>query len=177
VILTKDLYLRAPEISDAERCYAWLNDPRVRATLAARYAISLAAEREWLQSASLGRDSSSVHFAICLKSGDRHIGNTGLQEISRDNRSATFGIFIGDPANWGRGFGTQTTYAVCRFGFDEMNLWKIRLKVYPFNDRGIKVYEKLGFVREGVHRQELYRDGKYHDVISMGLLAGELKQP
>ncbi len=57
-----------------------------------------------------------------------------------------------------------------RFIFNEMNINKIKLHVYSFNERAIRCYEKCGFIKEGVLRQELYRDGRYYDTIVMGLL-------
>jgi RimJ/RimL family protein N-acetyltransferase len=60
-----------------------------------------------------------------------------------------------------------------RFAFEQLNLNKVRLRVYDFNLRGIKSYLKLGFKQEGVLRQELFKDGKYHDIVMMGLLREE----
>ena len=54
-----------------------------------------------------------------------------------------------------------------------MNINKIKLHVYSFNPRAIKSYEKCGFIKEGVLRQEIFRKGKYHDEIIMGLLRDE----
>jgi len=56
------------------------------------------------------------------------------------------------------------------FIFNQMNINKIKLDVYSFNERAIKSYKKSGFIIEGVLRDEIYRDGKYYDKIVMGLL-------
>jgi RimJ/RimL family protein N-acetyltransferase len=45
--------------------------------------------------------------------------------------------------------------------------------VFAFNFRAIHVYEKLGFVREGLRREVLFMDGVYHDAVVMGLLQYE----
>lgn len=60
-----------------------------------------------------------------------------------------------------------------RFIFNEMNMNKIKLHVFSFNERAKRVYEKIGFKVEGILRQELFREGRYHDVIVMGLLKSE----
>jgi len=62
------------------------------------------------------------------------------------------------------------------FAFDQMNINKLRLNVYSFNERAIKSYEKCGFIREGVLRQEIFRDGKYYDTIVMGILRAEYQK-
>ncbi|MBE0610648.1 MAG: GNAT family N-acetyltransferase, partial [Dehalococcoidia bacterium] len=70
---------------------------------------------------------------------------------------------------------TDTMRTVCRFGFEMMNLHRIQLEVYANNARARHVYEKVGFVLEGCRRQALYKFGRYHDVLVMSLLEGELR--
>lgn len=60
------------------------------------------------------------------------------------------------------------------FVFDQMNINKAKLNVYSFNKRAIKSYTKCGFQIEGTLRQEIFRDGAFHDEIVMGILRSEL---
>ena len=124
-----------------------------------------------------GQDPSKLTFAICLNEGDRHIGNCGLEAIERENGVATFGILIGEAGARGKGFGEEATRLLCRYAFDEMNLHKIRLDVHATNPGAIRTYERVGFRREGVLREEVFRRGRYIDVLRMGLLRGELAEP
>ena len=50
------------------------------------------------------------------------------------------------------------------------NLHKLKATVFAFNAGAIRCYEKCGFIREGVLRDEIYREGKYHDAIEMALI-------
>ena len=168
------LYLRAIERDDLQRCHDWMNDEDLRATLAQRYPISLAREADWIERATRGQDPSHLTFAICLFEGDRHIGNCSLEGIDRDNAVATFGILIGERDCRGRGLGEEATRTLCRYAFDELNLQKIRLDVYAANENAVKTYERAGFRKEGLLREEAYRKGRRIDVIRMGLLRGEL---
>ena len=86
------------------------------------------------------------------------------------NRLAELAILIGEKSSRGKGFGTDAVKTLCRFGFMEMGLHKITVKVFAFNTAAIRCYEKCGFVREGLLRKEYFREGKFHDVIVMGLL-------
>lgn len=61
------------------------------------------------------------------------------------------------------------------FIFNEMNINKIKLDVYSFNTRAIKCYEKLGFKKEGTLRKEIFREGKYHDILVYGMFRDEFK--
>ncbi|MBO8161851.1 MAG: GNAT family N-acetyltransferase, partial [Thermosipho sp. (in: Bacteria)] len=94
--------------------------------------------------------------------------------IDWKNSVATVGIFLGRP-HWNKGYGTDAMKVLVRFIFNEMNINKVKLSVYSFNKRGIRAYEKAGFKIEGVLREELFREGKYHDVYVMGILKNEWK--
>jgi RimJ/RimL family protein N-acetyltransferase len=59
------------------------------------------------------------------------------------------------------------------YAFYELNLHRISLKVYSMNEKAIHLYKKLGFKEEGVSREVLFREGKWHDLIHMGVLSGE----
>ena len=171
------IYLRGVERADLNRGHDWMADPDLRATLAQRYPMSLAREADWVERATRGQDTSEMSFAICLLEDDRHIGNCGLVAIDRDNRTATLGIFIGEGELRGRGLGADAVRTLCRFAFDEMDLYKIRLDVYSSNSAAIRTYEAVGFRSEGILREEAYREGRRVDMIRMGLLRGELGPP
>jgi RimJ/RimL family protein N-acetyltransferase len=176
VIRGERLYLRSIERDDLNRCHDWMNDPELRATLAQRYPMSLAQEGDWVERATRGQDPAVMTFAICLAQGDRHIGNCDLTSIDRDNGTATFGILIGEADCRGQGLGEEAARTLCRYGFDEMRLQKIRLDVHEGNP-AIKTYERVGFRREGILREEIFRRGVRLDVIRMGLLKGEILPP
>jgi RimJ/RimL family protein N-acetyltransferase len=177
VIRGDRIYLRAIERDDLHRCYAWMNDEDLTATIAMRYPMSLAREADWVERATRGQDPSELNLAICLGDGDRHIGNCGLVQIDRDNRTATLGILIGEKDCRGRGLGEEAVRLLCRWAFDEMDLRKIRLDVYANNPGAVKTYERVGFQREGLLREEVHRAGRRLDVIRMGLLREEIRPP
>ena len=60
-----------------------------------------------------------------------------------------------------------------KFAFDELNLHRVQLTVFAYNDRAIALYEKLGFQREGTFREFLHRDGARYDMYLYGLLRRE----
>jgi RimJ/RimL family protein N-acetyltransferase len=111
-------------------------------------------------------------FAIETKDG-QHIGNTNLFNVQPENRCAELGIMIGEKSCWSRGYGTDALRTLLRFGFEEMNLHRIALNVYAFNERGIACYRKVGFIEEGRMRERIYTEGAYHDLIWMSVLRRE----
>lgn len=112
-------------------------------------------------------------FVIRPLDGDDPIGLFELDGVSWTNRTTWFSIGIGEAANRGRGYGSDATQTGLAFAFQELNLWRVCLSVFSYNQPAIAMYEKLGFVREGVYREHLERDGRRYDMYLYGLLRHE----
>jgi RimJ/RimL family protein N-acetyltransferase len=125
-------------------------------------------ELEWYEEASKSKDE--FVFGIRALDDDRLLGNCSIFSIYQSSRNAEVGIYIGEPSEWGKGFGSDAMNVLVRFGFMDVNLHRIELRVFGYNARAISSYEKVGFVREAVLREALYRDGVYHDIHIMGIL-------
>lgn len=174
MIAGEHVILRAFERDDAERCYRWMNDPNIVRTLKSRYPIAFQNEIEWLERAmQVSVGDSERHFAIERKDDRTHIGNASIHEIEWVSRTAAFGLFIGEPSAWNRGFGGDAIRTLVRFAFEEMNLRKLRIGVFEYNERAKHVLEAQGFVQEGRLRQEFYREGTYHDIVILSIFRGE----
>ena len=68
---------------------------------------------------------------------------------------------MGDKEYWSKGYGSDALKLLIKFIFEEVNMNKIKLKVFSFNNRAIACYKKVGFKEEGILKKELYRSGKY----------------
>jgi RimJ/RimL family protein N-acetyltransferase len=163
--------LRPLELTDLQRAHAWINDREVTRFLSARYPISLGEEQRWLESRPPA-DFSNVGLAIETKDGV-HIGNCGLHEGQPENRKSSLGIMIGNKDYWSNGYGSDAIITLLRFGFHEMNLNRVWLHVFAFNERAIACYKKCGFLVEGTLRENAYQEGRYIDTITMGILRSE----
>jgi len=156
--------LRAFEREDVERCYRWMNDPNIVRTLKSRYPIAFTNEAEWLDRA-MQPTLNERHFAIERKDDRSHIGNASIHDIDWVSRTAWFGLFIGEPTAWNRGFGSDAIRTLVRFAFDEMNLVKLRINVFDYNEKAKHVLISHGFVEEGKLARDFYREGTYHDIV------------
>ena len=83
------------------------------------------------------------------------------------------GIVIGEKNQWGKGYGQDAIRTLLTFVFGEMNLNRIYLRVYADHALAINAYRKCGFVEEGCLRQGVYSEGRYHDMLVMGILKQE----
>ncbi len=105
----------------------------------------------------------------------RLVGLVDLVVNAWPHRDAFLGIGIGERADWGQGYGGEAMRLILRYAFDELNLRRVTLTVFEYNERAIHLYHKLGFKDEGRQRQRLRRDGRLWDVLFMGLLREEWK--
>jgi len=172
-IVGQKVYLRALEPADAPTLKVWINDPEVTRSLSVWRPMQVGDEVDFIERSS--RDPSSITLGIALKEPDRLIGTIGLHQIEWKNRSANYGIEIGESAEWGKGYGFEATRLMVRHAFMRMNLNRVSLVVYEHNTRGIRCYERAGFRREGVMRQFQFMDGRYWDAITMAVLREEWK--
>ncbi len=106
---------------------------------------------------------------------DKLVGTLGFYEIEWSNRCAWLGIGIGDPAHWGKRYGTEALQLALAYAFGELNLHRLSLSVVAYNERAIALYERAGFQREGVFREFGERDGARYDLLLYGLLQREWK--
>jgi RimJ/RimL family protein N-acetyltransferase len=167
------VYLRPLDESDAATCWAWLNDPDIRRTLAHRAGPNTESmTRAWIR--GLDQRHEQV-FAIVARDGDVHVGNGGLHAIDFIDRHATLGIVIGRKERWGEGLGTDAVRLLCRYAFDGLDLHKVSLSCYANNERGLRLYARVGFVAEGRRREQIWTEGRRVDELVLGMLRGELR--
>ena len=126
---------------------------------------------EWLE--NMQKDKSGFLFAIRPVDGQTLLGYVELDGILWSNGTAWLGLGLGERDIWGQGYGTEAALLALNFAFNELNLRRVQLTVFSYNERAIALYEKLGFVREGVFREHLQRDGRLYDMILYGLLRRE----
>ena len=154
----------AEQSSDAEaqRLRDWHEPPR---SLFRR-------EQEW-EAEQAEPDASVVSLVIVVD--ERPVGDVNLFQIDQRNRHALLGLSLWNRADRGHGYGSDAIRAILRWAFGHLNLHRVELAVDATNAQAIHVYEKLGFVSEGVRRQHHYDDGTYHDELTMAILDHEFR--
>jgi RimJ/RimL family protein N-acetyltransferase len=170
--------LRGYELSDLDLVMQWINDEEITQYLGGQmtsFPISSVAERKFIETVAMADSPTNKTFAIETIAENRFIGALSFNGIDWINRHSPIGIMIGDKSYWGRGYGTDAMRVLLRLGFDTLGLHRIWLHVYDYNPRAIACYEKCGFRREGVMRQQRFVRGEYHDTIVMGILESEYR--
>lgn len=161
---------------DIPQLARWLSDPALQrlvnpGPITPMTAQDLLSPESWLSRDRNNPDSTI--FAVRTREDDLFLGVVALSHVNAQARHAEFGINIAHPEYQGKGYGTEATELILGYGFLQLNLNRIWLRVFDYNQRAIKVYENVGFVHEGRERELIYRDGQYHDSITMGILRRE----
>ena len=168
----ENIYLRPyNELLDLDLFYFGENNQEVRETLFLHSPLSKNEAKDkmdgWISK------SENKIFTICETESNIPIGITGLYRIDFVSRVAVFYIAIYNPDFWSKGYGTETTKLVLNYSFDILNLNRIELHVSTANMKGLKAYEKAGFVIEGTLREAMYHNNEYIDFYVMAILRKE----
>lgn len=169
-IVGEKLYLRAVEESDLNDNYRqWFNDEEVcQFNSHHRFPNYKQNMEEYYE--NVIKSGDNLVLAIADKESDKHIGNVALQDIDQLNCSAELSIIIGDKEFWGRGAGKEAAKLIINHGFKSLNLRRIYCGTSVENIGMQKLAEKIGFKKEGILREALYKNGRYVDIINYGLL-------
>ena len=170
-IVGERIYLRPLEPAQDNHLYStWMNNEEIRRYFSI-YPTSDTRAKERLD--LLYKDGKHIIFGVALNSDNTLIGLVGLKDINYINQSAEFYVIIGNPAAWGKGYATEATKLMVRYGFMELNLNRIQTQDIEENIGGWRADEKAGFKYEGTLRQVILRFGKYHDVRVYSILRSE----
>lgn len=139
--------------------------------------ISEEGQKNWVR--NIGFDRTKMYFVarrqkweegVILVEDD--IGIVRIDEIDYLNDSCRIGC---DVFCWERSKGHTKGIMnlIIDFCFNQLGMNRLWLLVLDDNTKAIKAYKSVGFKKEGVQRQAIFRDGKYHDYQMYSLLKGE----
>jgi RimJ/RimL family protein N-acetyltransferase len=153
----------------------WAKDPEYLGTLESDPLFPFSAQTVKTQTENdwPADDLNNIMFAIRTLTDDKIIGFADLDYMNPIHGDTYMGIGIGEKEYWGKGYGSDAMNVLLRYAFNELDLHRVTLTVFAFNERAIRMYERTGFKIEGRHRGYLYRDGRRWDLVEMGILKNE----
>lgn len=154
------------EEDDLEELRDVINHPDVWRWVSTVEPKSLEDERAFLEEI---REDDRVTFLVA---DDGPVGTVELRLGARQDRSAELGIML-DPERHGEGIGTEAVELAVAYGFETLGLHRVWSRTDEGNEKMQRVFEKAGFEREGVQREQRYAAGEFHDMVIYGLLEGE----
>ena len=151
-----------------EQLRRWRNQPELRQYFREYRDITPAMQHSWYD--SLQNDNTQRNFAIYNE--DLLIGHCSLNHIHWVYRTAEFSIYIGSPQQRGKGYGVIALTKLLDYGFYSLNLNRIWGEVYSHNP-AFDLYLKMGFKKEGVLHQTVFKNGEYYDSYIIAILKGD----
>ncbi len=172
-LIGKNIYLRGLSVEDAQGDYpSWLNDELIcQYSEHHVYPYTKAQAIEYIE--QLPSQKDRIMLAIVDKKSDKHIGNITLLAISSLHRSAEFSILIGNKSFHGKGISKEASLLILEHGFNTMNLHRICCGTMVSNTPMQGLARSLGMVEEGIFRDEVYKDGTYHNTMRFSILKDE----
>ncbi|HET9015037.1 MAG TPA: GNAT family protein [Thermomicrobiaceae bacterium] len=169
--------LRRLHAGDGDLWVEWFGDPELNGILSSGNGVPASPEGMRQAVAHLAEDSvTRVDFTVVRNDGTP-IGAAHLADIDPWARYAEFGMFIGPPADRGRGVGQEIARLSVDFAFRELNLHKVWITIDVDNVASIRCCEKVGFHHDGVLRDHVFKGGRYVDRVLMSILRSEWPDP
>jgi RimJ/RimL family protein N-acetyltransferase len=163
--------LRPVAREDAAGLVELLSEPEVRRLTGTHEPVlpgALERAEQWYSSRA--GEGDQLCLAIVDRVTGEYVGEAVLYDLDADNSSCVFTIALVGPRAFGRGYGTEATRLILAHAFDNVGVHRVELEVYAFNPRALRVYRRVGFVREGTKRQALRWHGEWVDAEIMAVL-------
>lgn len=162
------IYLRPMTYEDTDLIVSWRNSEAVRRNFIYQELFTREGHINWIR--NMVETGKVIQMIICDAESDKLLGSVYVRDIDRKHGKAEYGIFIGEESARGRGIGTAAARLMLDYCFREEGLHRIYLRAFASNDQAIRSYEKAGFVREGLLREDVCIDGQYRDIVWMAAL-------
>jgi RimJ/RimL family protein N-acetyltransferase len=110
-----------------------------------------------------------------IEAGGERVGSLGFRVVNERNRIAEAGRFAIHPRFRGRGLGDEAARLFQRHLLVDLDMHRVELQIYGFNERAIAQAERTGYLREGVKRKAYLRHGEWQDAVLFALVRDDLE--
>ena len=169
------LTLRLPRDDDAVALFRHASDAAVTANFSWGPYVRATEALAWLRTLPAARERGEQLELAIDRHGEGLIGVISLSELSRRDRRAMVGTWLGRP-HWGTGANAEAKALVFHLAFALLGLERLGAYAAVGHERSQRALEKVGFRREGVLRHWHRHGDTVHDVVVYGLLASEWRR-
>ena len=144
------------------------NDEETKKYLGTFVLLSKYKQEQWFE--KIINDNTKMY--LIFEKNKQPIGYVRITDIDYLNKSMCVGGDI-HKKHRGKGYSQEMYNLIFDLGFKQLNMNRLWLFVLEQNERALYVYKKYGFLETGKARQAVYKNGKYHDYVSMDILKSE----
>lgn len=162
--------LRVITEDDLEKITKWRMDPEVTKYMYTDPKLSIKDQRNWFN--KINSSNEKKYWIIEIDEGI-DVGVLSINNIDYVNKSCSWAYYISDIRARGRGLGRILECNIYDYVFDELNLNKLWCEVFETNSKVIQIHQKFGTKIEGVLKEQIYKNGSYHNVVRMAILKSE----
>lgn len=167
-----NLCFRTPVMEDAEALMLLKNNEKAAFLLGGiHHSYSLDDIINWINYHN--NNSEEVLLIIEDTATNKIIGHVGLYKIDYIAKKTEFGILIADDDSRGKGYGTKSTKLMIDFAFNELGMHKVTAEVLYENTPSVAMFKKCGFSVDGCLRDDVFKNNRYYDVLTMSILQSE----
>ena len=157
--------IRKFERRDIPKKVEWINNPENNQFLHYDIPIEIEKTQRWFEN-NLGRMD---RYDAVIEADGVPCGTIGLLNIDRKNSKAEYYIAMGETYLKGKGVSTQASRLILEYGFRELGLNRIYLFTETENIPAQKLFEKVGFIKEGCIREDIVSHGRFVDRYAYGV--------
>ena len=161
--------LRSVKGEDRDRLLAWRNAPHVARYMYTDHHISPEEHARWFE--TLDSDQQRKYWII--ESNSVPVGLVNLYDIDQRNKRCSWAFYLGAEEGRGAGIGSQVEGAILVHVFETMGFNKLCCEVLESNEAVWNMHLKFGFLKEGLLRQHIWKDGAFQNVVALAMTADD----
>ena len=168
--------LRPLTEADTANIVRWRNSESVRKNLYTQAELTEQQHLNYFKNVVQAGKCAQYIIIVSENGNQHHIGTVFIKSIDRENRKGEFGMFIGEDRFRGKGYAVPTVKQILEIAFSELGLNRVYLTAMADNEPAIRAYEKAGFVKEGLMKEDFLRCDGYVDIVVMGITAKKWRE-
>ena len=175
-MLTCDnLYFRRPTSGDAAMICELKNNEKAALLLGGvHHTYTVADIERWIEF----HNNNPEEVLLVVEDTERGklIGHVGLYKIDNVAKKTEYGILLADDDSRGKGYGTKATKTMIDYAFNKLGMHKVTAEVLSENAASIAMFKKCGFSIDGCLRDDVFKNSRYYDVLSMSIVESEYRK-
>lgn len=169
---TTGVALKMPTAEDKDKIFHWMQNPHLRKMIGTRACPTEAGHSVWFQRKC---EDTSNEFLMLTYEGES-VGIIGTNVIDTYHRNAEIYLYIGDDTHRGKGIGSAGIQLLLQYLQEKHGIHKVYARIFSFNMPSVRLFESVGFTREGVQKEHVWTEEGFYDLLLYGYIMPKAEQ-